>query len=91
VLHGVSLWRLLVTWEEPQNLNVDLANVAGSVSETDDLNGALGDQLLHLQILYHPGVQIVDQMELEVLQTRLLKGVFISSVKNSEDSIGINT
>jgi hypothetical protein len=61
------------------------------VSETDDLNGALGDQLLHLQVLYHPSVQIVDQMELEVLQTRLLKGVFISSVKNSEDSIGINT
>ena len=61
------------------------------MSETDDLNGALGDQLLDLQVLYHPGVQIIDQMELEVLQTRLLKGVFISSVKNSEDSIGINT
>ena len=91
MLHGVSLWRLLITWEEPQNLDVDLANVSGGVSETDDLNGALGDQLLHFQVLYHPGVQIVDQMELEVLQTSLLEGVFISSVKDSEDSIGINT
>ena len=72
VLHGVSLWRLLITWEEPQYLNVDLANVAGSVSETDDLNWALADQLLYLQVLYHPGVQIVDQVELEALQARLL-------------------
>ena len=43
VLHGVSLWRLVIPWEEPQDLDVDLANVAGSVSETDDLNWALGD------------------------------------------------
>ena len=61
------------------------------MSETDDLYWALVDQLLHLQVLYHPGVQIVDQMKLEILQTRLLEGIFVSSVKDSEDSIGVNT
>jgi hypothetical protein len=89
VLHGVSLWRLLITWEEPQDLDVDLANVAGSVGKTDDLNWALADQLLYLQVLYHPGVQIVDQVELEALQARLLERVLVPSVKDSEDGIRV--
>lgn len=89
VLHGVSLWRLLITWEEPEDLDVDLANVAGSVSETDDLNRALADKLLYFQVLYHPGVQIVDQMELKALQTCLLEWVLIPSVKDSEDGIRV--
>ena len=89
VLHGVSLWRLLITWQEPQDLDVDLANVAGSVSETDDLNWTLADQVLYLEVLNHPGVQIVDQMELEALQTCLLEWVLIPSVKDSENGIRI--
>ena len=48
MLHGVSLWRLLIAWDEPEDLDVDLANVSGSVSETDDLNRTLADQLLYL-------------------------------------------
>ena len=89
MLHGVSLWRLLIAWEEPQDLDVDLANVAGSVSETDDLNWTLADQLLYLEVLNHPGVQIVNQMELEALQTCLLEWVLIPSVKDSENGIRV--
>ena len=59
------------------------------MGQTDDLNWALADQLLYLEVLYHPGVQIVDQVELEALQARLLERVLVPSVKDSEDCIRV--
>ena len=64
VLHCVGLGRLLVPGDEPQDLDVDLADVAGSVCQADDFHRSLGKQLLYLEVLHHPCVKVVNEVEL---------------------------
>ena len=60
VLNCVCLWWLLIAWEEPQNLNVHLANISCCVCQRNNFHGSSGHHLFDFLILVHPCLKVVN-------------------------------